>query len=408
MPRPRQVIRATIGIVTGLMLLIASMAAVAWWWARPARPDGFYNPPAAVPVTPGALLRSEPFTRGVPASAEAWRILYTTTRDARTPALASAVVLASAHRPDGPRPVIAWAHGTTGVVQGCGPSLLDEYLVSGGLPALDQIVAQGWVLVATDYAGLGTAEPAPFLIGEGEARSVLDAVRAARQLDGVSLENRVIVWGHSQGGHAALWTGAVATSYAPDVDIVGVAALAPASDLVALVEAAQDTPIGEILSAYIVSAYSQVYGDVRFEEMVRPGARLLARDIAGRCLAGREALLSVVEAMLLGGPIFSADPTTGALAERLAENTPRKRVNSPLLIAQGEADQLVLPSVQQRFVTERCVDGQSLEYRTYGGQDHMGLVSQGSALTGELVAWTHARLAGMPPPSGCPVVARSG
>jgi pimeloyl-ACP methyl ester carboxylesterase len=86
------------------------------------------------------------------------------------------------------------------------------------------------VIVATDYVGLGTAGPHPYLIGQGEARSVLDSVRAARQMPQLSLQPATVVWGHSQGGHAALWAGALAPSYAPDVHVLAVAALAPASD----------------------------------------------------------------------------------------------------------------------------------------------------------------------------------
>src|SRR6516165_5881755 len=43
------------------------------------------------------------------------------------------------------------------------------------------------------------------LIGEGEARAALDSVRAARQMAELTLDMRTVVWGHLQGGHAALW-----------------------------------------------------------------------------------------------------------------------------------------------------------------------------------------------------------
>jgi hypothetical protein len=71
----------------------------------------------------------------------------------------------------------------------------------------------------------------PTLIGEGEARAALDSVRAARQMAELTLDMRTVVWGHSQGGHAALWTGIVGPRYAPDVEIVGVAAVAPAANM---------------------------------------------------------------------------------------------------------------------------------------------------------------------------------
>lgn len=157
---------SAVALVLALMLLAVSSAI----HNSAASPTAFYGPPSAVASRPGVLLRSEPFTRDVPADAKAWLILYTTTREAGVPAVASAIVVAPAHPPAGPRPVIAWSHGTTGVAEGCARSLLVHPFASGALLVLPQVLAQGWVLVATDYTGMGTKGPSPFLIGQGEAR----------------------------------------------------------------------------------------------------------------------------------------------------------------------------------------------------------------------------------------------
>lgn len=214
---------------------VLAVVAAAWWLARPATPGAFYRPPANRPAEPGALLRHEAFVRGVPPGAQAWRMLYTTTRADGTAAVASAIVMASRAPSNKPRPIIAWTHGTTGVVSGCAPSLLDNPFAN--VPALRQLIDKGWVYVATDYVGQGTAGPHPYLIGEGEARSALDSIRALRQMEGILAGDGVVVWGHSQGGHAALWTGIAAPAYAPEVNILGVAAIAPASDLPSLIDA---------------------------------------------------------------------------------------------------------------------------------------------------------------------------
>lgn len=184
------------------------------------------------------------------AGALAWLILYTTTRDEGRPAVASAIVVAPGGGKPGAREVIAWAHGTTGVHETCAPSVLEGTFSTGAFFSVEEVVEEGWVLVATDYVGLGTAGPHPYLIGQGEARSVLDAVRAARQMPELDLAERTVVWGHSQGGHAALWAGAIGPSYAPEVDLIGVAALAPASNLVALVDNLGNVTGGSIFAAY--------------------------------------------------------------------------------------------------------------------------------------------------------------
>ena len=88
----------------------------------------------------------------------------------------------------------------------------------------------GYAVVRTDYEGLGTPSAHPYLIGVSEGRAVLDMVRAARKLDR-SLGKQVVIAGHSQGGHAALWAGSLAGKWTPELDVRGTLALAPASHL---------------------------------------------------------------------------------------------------------------------------------------------------------------------------------
>jgi uncharacterized membrane protein HdeD (DUF308 family)/pimeloyl-ACP methyl ester carboxylesterase len=369
-------------------------------------PDEFYAAPDDIPDEPGVLLRSEPFARGIPKGARAWRILYTTTRDERTPAVASGIVFVSADAPDGPRPVVAWAHGTTGFAPKCAPSNLAKPFVAGATPALDQVVDKGWVFVATDYVGLGTEGPHPYLIGEPEARSVLDSIRAARQLTDIEREERTVVWGHSQGGGAALWTGILAPDYAPDANVIGVAALSPATVLPELFDNVKDAPVGKLMGSYVLSAYEATYPDVEIDDYVRPEARVFFDETAEKCLAGPEALVAVGEAVATP-PYFSQSPAEGPLGARLEENVPTGAIEAPLLVGQGLSDVLVLPDLQKQWAEERCSEGQALEYRTYEGFDHVGVVvDPASPLPDDLVAWTQDRFDGAAPPSGCTTVER--
>ena len=59
---------------------------------------------------------------------------------------------------------------------------------------------------------------------------MLDVVRAARKLD-KRLGRRVIIAGHSQGGHAALWAASLAPKWTPELKLRGTVAFAPASHL---------------------------------------------------------------------------------------------------------------------------------------------------------------------------------
>jgi uncharacterized membrane protein HdeD (DUF308 family) len=356
-------------------------------------PDEFYAAPASAPKRPGQLLRSEPFTRVVPAGARMWRILYTTTRADGVPAVASALVAAPNNAPDGPRPLIAWSHGTTGVAEGCAPSLLPGGIESGSPNAIAEVLDNGWVMVSTDYIGLGTSGPHAYLVGQQTGRAVLDSIRAAHQMPELDLEPRSVVWGHSQGGHGALWAGIEAATYAPDTNVIGVAALSPASDLPALAQDVGEGDSGAIFASYVVAGYSGWYPDVRVDDYIRPTARLQVREIASRCLTS-EALVSAVQTLFFEKPIWHADPASGPLGDRLAENVPLRPIEAPLLVAQGAADQLVLPTAQASFVQARCAAGDPVDYRVYASEGHLSVVAPDSPLIPELMAWTRDRLDG--------------
>lgn len=385
-------------VAKGALLLIV-VATVAWFMARPATPDAFYTHPLPQDAAAGALLKSEEFSESVPPGANGWRILYVTMRGGKR-ALASAVVVL-------PRPssgialrVVAWAHGTTGIVAGCAPTVLKKPFDK--VPDISAIVREGWAFVGTDYPGLGTAGGHAYLIGEDAAHAVLDAVRAARKMKDSTLGDQVVVWGHSQGGNSALWTGMRALQLAPELQVVGVAALAPASDLKGLFDFAKGSIFGKIVSAYLVTAYAQAYPDIRIDDYVRGITRIVADDIANRCVGGYETVLSAIQTQLIPSDgIFIGDPAMGPLGARLSENTPTGIIRAPLLIAQGDADDLVAPDVQKRYVEARCAAGQQVDYRTYPGRDHVSVVAADSALARDIVEWTRDRFEGKAAKSTC-------
>jgi len=362
-------------------------------------PDAFYDPPADLPRQPGALLRNEPLKEVMlPAGMRGWRILYTTTVDDSTPATAVATVFAPTDSPAGVRPVIAWEHATTGLLQKCMPSLLSA--PTAGIPARDRIVKAGWVIVATDYPFAEKGGPHPYLIGEGEARAALDSVRAARQISELTLDKRMVVWGYSQGGHAALWTGIVGPRYAPDLEILGVAAIAPAANIKKIL--AMNIAMDKRFGAYLALSYSRFYPDITFEQAVRPEALAAARQMVNLCDFLPPEDSERIEALMttFDGPALTTS-SNRALQARLEQNTPDDPIKAPVVIAQGLSDTAVPPSATDSYVEERCSAGQRLEYWTFAGRDHFTIAEPGAPLEELLIRWTTARFANEPQASGC-------
>ena len=157
-----------------------------------------------------------------------------------------------------------------------------------------------------------------------------------------------------------------------------------------------------VLESYGVTAYSQYFPDVTFDEAVSPQARDIARQIASLCQFDPKDIptLQALTAQLDGTPVV-VDPAAGALGERLRENAPNAPIDVPLLIAQGLADDVIEPMVNDDYVAERCAAGQALEYWRVPGRDHGGIVAPDSPIEGPLIAWTRDRFAGVPQAPGC-------
>ena len=196
--------------------------------------DTFYKVPVPLePAPPGAIIRSSMIrTAGrLPTGATAYRVLYHSQSMAGTDiAVSGVIVVPGGPPPAGGFPIVSWAHGTTGVADPCAPSL-------GSLSSiayLGPLLKARMIVVATDYQGLGTPGIHPYLVGQSEAQGVLDAARAARNLEGRAASNTVVVIGYSQGGQAALFAGQIAQSYAPELYLAGVVAIGPVTSVTEL------------------------------------------------------------------------------------------------------------------------------------------------------------------------------
>jgi len=338
------------------------------------------------------LVRHRPFDHDVTMHA----IAYTTQAHGARAEATALVAAPSDTAPDGaPWPVALVLHGTTGFNDDCAPSNDIDWQIFTAF-----VAAWGYVAVAPDYIGLhafGDDDDTlhPYLVGEPTAMASLDAVRAALRVvdDGVfgdaCAAPNVVVWGASQGGHAALWVDRLAPWYAPELAIDGVAAVIAPSDLLGQGAAALDEVVPGTANAIAILVTLADWFDLgaELEATLAPGvAAAWQADLGGPCTSGRPVELDDgttladlfapdALATLAGGGLADLDPFGCLVAESgLPTTAVPRRGDDPahygILFAQAGRDQIVDVETEQRAFGQLCAGGLPIEYLECEGARH--------------------------------------
>lgn len=353
--------------------------------------DAFYATPAGVATAkPGTVFRVETLDTAPIVGASSFRILYRTERPNGTATVSGAMVFVPiAPAPTTGRPVLAYAHGTIGQGRGCAPSRRRNPV--GAQTWFTQAIAEGFVVVATDYAGIGTAGPNLFLIGQAEALDIVNSVRALEQVPGADPGDDWVVFGHSQGGHAALWTGARAAQEMPEKTLLGVGAAAPAADLPMIINEQWNTGVGWGIGAEVATSWPAAYPQLDIASIISSEGKRWTTNVADACLGEGlpiPPLLGFVAAEV-GVPFFDGNPLKDPqVLQAAAAQTPVPLPASlPLIIAQGTADTVIPPKTNAALQKTWCAAGSNLTMLWLGGIGH---AKAGTTAAPTIIPWLRA------------------
>jgi len=325
------------------------------------------------------------------------------TQDRGVLATATALVAAPVPRADQASDfqTLMFLHGTSGFTDGCGISLDTETQVLGAAFA-----SSGYVVVGPDYLGLkGRGEPTgflhPYLSGQPVAISSLDAARAVKKMDlyernGACVGDELLLFGGSQGGHAALWVDRLLPYYAPEFELLGTVATVPPADLVTEMKRSLTSPVKATANtAAFFSASAGWYGhDARLGEvLVSPFDVDLPAAMADSCDPSDSVNIDVqslsdlfVSAFLAGVDTIQDDPTWGCMAvENGLTTTSIARVDTSdryaptyeIMWVMGEADNLVNTPIERDSFLTLCAQGMdSMIYTECAGAGHTQATSQ--------------------------------
>ena len=374
---------------------LALVAALGGSVAGCAPPASFYGPPASLPPRPGDVIQTVATNFGINPWVTSTAIKYRSTTATGQPNYVTGTLLVpwAAWPGPGPRPVVGFAPGTQGMGDGCAVSTSmanSLYYEAGHVQAL---LDRGWAVAVTDYEGIGTPGDHTYVVKDAEAHAVLDLVRAAQRLpgSGIAANAPVGIWGYSQGGHSAAAVAERESTYAPELNIVGVAAGGIPADFNVWAEHLNtDGNFWFIFLAFAAVGLDTTYPELNLDSYLNQTGRDLLTIARNGCL---------VDGLLLGAGKHIEDLTTTNplnTAQWQARIDQQKLGNVgpqvPVFAYHGVSDD-VIPYSQAAVLRDAwCARGTNLQWTDYPADHATGEFSP----VADVINWLNARFTNQP------------
>lgn len=372
--------------------------------------------------------------------AQAWKIAYISSDVAGRKTIATGTIIA----PVGPspkegRPILAWAHGTTGSAQNCGPSqiidptaALNEYFLMGGnswtdygIPNGQEFINQGYVVVATDYQGLGGGGKHQYAVAQTNGRDVINSARAASSMKEVGAGKKTVVYGWSQGGGATIAAAslpdyqALQGTAADNLQYLGFVALAP-EDVAAMLP---NVPADEAGAKKLMNGFTQAnvpnvflfahymmglwgtqaaFPDLKLSDVLTDeGVKVVDKLSRNKCMH----VLADTFSYAYGDnykTLLKPEPSNSLAWVKAFFDGSVKPVKptAPVVIYWGTKDTAVPPIMHELYQKQMCGMGANVgRIQLPGEQTHFTTPGVSAPM---YLDWVKDRIAGKPLANGCP------
>ena len=387
----------------------------------------------------GSVIKQEQIQTAVP-GAQAWRIAYISSDVGDKKTIATALVVAPVGKaPAQGRPIMAWAHGTTGTAQNCGPSQitnpaapLNEYfLLDGnswtdyGLPSLEQFIREGYVIVGTDYQGQGGGGKHQYAVAITQAKDAIDSIRAVGSMKETGAGKKAIIYGWSQGGGTTIAAASMPNYIAQKgtafdgIEPVGFVALAPYDVAVTMPGTNLDQAISEKMISQLTASFSDnIFNFAHFsmslwgtqaafpslqltDLLTDEGAKVIDQIYSNKCIHASADTLNYAYGTGFKNLLKPQAKNTLAWAQAFLKGSvsPVKPV-APVVIYWGTKDTVVPPVMGELYQKQMCKLGGNIDrVQLPGEQTHFSTPGSSATL---YLPWIKDRLAGKPIGNVCP------
>ena len=372
--------------------------------------------------------------------AQAWKIAYISSDVAGRKTIATGAIIAPVGAaPREGRPIMAWAHGTTGSAQNCGPSQvidptrsLNQYFLADGdswtdfgIPNGQQFIDQGYVVVATDYQGLGGGGKHQYAVAQTNGRDVINSARAASSMKEVSAGKKTIVYGWSQGGGATIAAAslpdyqALQGTAADNLQYLGFVALAP-EDVAAMLP---NVPTDEAAAKKLMNGFTQAnvpnvflfahyvmglwgmqaaYPNLKLTDMLTDeGVKIVEKLSRNKCIHVLADSFNYAYGDNYKSLLKPESSNSLAWVKALIDGSVRPvKPVAPVVIYWGTKDTAVPPVMHELYQKQMCAMGANVgRIQLPGEQTHFTTPGVSAPM---YLDWVKDRIAGKPLANGCP------
>jgi pimeloyl-ACP methyl ester carboxylesterase len=387
----------------------------------------------------GQVIKKEEVATAVN-GAQAWRIAYISSDVSGRKTISTGLVVApKGPAPAGGRPVMSWGHGTTGTAQNCGPSQilnpvvpLNEYFLVGGnswtdygIPAIEEFIKEGYVVVASDYQGLGGGGRHQYTVATTNGMDAINAVRAAGSMSETGANKKTVVYGWSTGGGAAIalagmpeYINQTGTAF-DNLDVVGFVALAP-EDISILApagkidQAAADQYMQSSQKMFLNNVFNFTHASMFYwgtqaafpklklsDVFTDEGVKVVNEVLSNKCMHAASDTFNFVYGSNYASLLKKKPTNTLAWTEAIVKSGVRTvKPMAPVQIYFGSKDTTVPPIMHKLYQEQVCKLGGNVgRMQLPGEQTHFTTPGVSKPF---YLSWVKDRIAGKPLPNACP------
>lgn len=387
----------------------------------------------------GQVIKKEKVSTAIP-GAQAWRIAYISSDVNDRKTISTGLLVAPTGKaPKEGRPVVSWAHGTMGTAQNCGPSQtvnpavpLNQYFLVGGnsytdygLPAVEEFIKEGYVVVATDYQGLGGGGKHQYVVSATQGRDAINAIRAAGVVKETGAGKKALIYGWSQGGGTAIAAASSGEYIAQkgtafdDIELVGFVAMAP-PDFVTIApkDGVTEASAENMLDGFAKTFSNNVFNfthlamnlwatQAAYPEKLQlsdlytdEGTKAVNEIMSNKCVHVASDTLTYTYGDQYGALMKAKVSNAKAWADAIvAGSVPKAKPVAPVIVYWGTNDTVVPPVMGELYREQMCKMGANISRVQLAGEiTHFGTPAAAQPL---YLPWVKDRFAGKPLENRC-------